>query len=99
MLKSLVGQSVGEKYIFLNFKVIEFLKLKTFFSLKFQKIWVGFLFFKWYFEKIRVGQAMGNESIYGDGLTHQLRQKKRVFFFKTRLIVIFIHQEQRFYRN
>ena len=44
-------------------------KLKTFlFSLRFPKIWVGYVFFKWYFEKKWVGRAMGNETIYWDGL-------------------------------
>ena len=43
--------------------------MKTFlFSLKFPKIWVGYVFFKWYFEKKCVGRAMGNETIYCDGL-------------------------------
>ena len=38
------------------------------FSLKFPEIWVGYVFFKWYFEKKWVGRAMGNETIYWDGL-------------------------------
>ena len=38
------------------------------FSLKFPKIWVGYIFFKVYFEKKWVGRAMGNETIYWDGL-------------------------------
>ena len=40
-------------------------KLNTFlFSLKFPKIWVGYVFFKWYFEKKWVDRAMGNKTIY-----------------------------------
>ena len=43
--------------------------MKTFlFSLKFPKIWVGYVFFKWYFEKKWFGRAMGGETIYWDGL-------------------------------
>ena len=29
-------------------------------------MWVGYVFFKWYFEKKWVGRAMGNETIYWD---------------------------------
>ena len=39
-------------------------KLKTIFSLKFQKIWVG----NGTLKKKCVGRAMGNETIYWDGL-------------------------------
>ena len=39
------------------------------FSLKFPKIWVGYVFSQWYFEKQWVGRAMGNETIYWDGLS------------------------------
>ena len=47
--------------------------MKTFlFSLKFPKIWVGYVFFKWYFEKQWVGRAMGNETIYWDGLRKEV---------------------------
>ena len=43
--------------------------MKTFlFSLKFPKIWVVYVFFTWYFEKKWFGRAMGNETIYWDGL-------------------------------
>ena len=50
--------------------------MKTFlFSLKFPKIWVGYVFFKWYFEKKWVGQAMGNEPIYWDGQKTKRRYK------------------------
>ena len=34
-------------------------------------MWVGYVFFKWYFEKKWVGRAMGNETIYWDGLMTQ----------------------------
>ena len=51
--------------------------MKTFlFSLKFPKIWVGYVFFKWYFEKKWVGRAMGNETIYWDGLTGERLEKQ-----------------------
>ena len=44
------------------------------FSLKFQKIWVAFVSFK-YFEKWWVSRAMRNETIYWDGL----KQEKKIY--------------------
>ena len=39
---------------------------------------VGYVFFKWYFEKKWVGRAMGNETIYWDGLGDFLRRPQRI---------------------
>ena len=55
--------------------------------MKLPKIWVGYVFFKWYFEKKWVGRAMGSETIYWDGLA-----KPSSAFYTKRSCLILLRQ-------